>query len=130
MVKRLVATLALLMAATSARADWTRGWDTTDTVLQLAFTATTAVDWLQTVHFTQRKIGGYQHEETNPVLGRYPSRAWVNTAIPLSIVGHALVSWLLPKPYRAMWQASWIGVEAYAVGRNFGAGVSVSMPWS
>lgn len=102
-----------------------QNWTTGDTVLESAFVAGAVVDWAQTRSLGSRRcVTDSQqiqscHWESNALLGRNPSRATVNTYFPLVILGHAAVSALLPRPYRTIWQAVWIGVEVTAVRTNY-----------
>ncbi len=100
-------------------------WTTLDTVLQSAFVAIVIVDWQQTREFTGCRDKYPDKYETNPLLGPHPSAREVNQVIVGSIVVHSAVAYLLPKPYRTVWQAVWIGVEAQAVSANYSAGISM-----
>ncbi len=132
-------TLAILLTlglAASAEA-WPDKWDAVDTIGEAVTIGLIVVDWGQTSWATQyhRKIEPSRHvcyAETNPILGRYPSKGRVNTYFALAIVGHAAIAYALPKkieflgvkiPARQVWQAVWIGIEANQVYRNYQIGV-------
>jgi hypothetical protein len=106
------AVAAALAVAAPARADeWTR----TDTVLELGLVALSVTDFGQTSWFLSNRPHAY---ETNPLLGRHPSRARVATFGALGLASHLAVARLLPQPYRRLWQLAGIGVEVDAVTSN------------
>ncbi len=86
------------------------------------------VDWGQTIRFTQREA--YRvYEETNPLLGRHPSRAAVNAYFPLALGLYALGVWALPAPWRDILLAGGLAVEADAVASNAREGIAPAAPW-
>src|SRR5512133_3679909 len=132
-MRKIVLAIAILcLAPTVPKAedvttyDWSRGWSRGDTYRQLAFSSIVLVDWSQTIDFTQNK----GLSEMNPILGEHPSRARINTLIPLAILGHAAVSYMLPKgDLRGVWQSVFISLEIGAVSRNVIYGAGVAVPW-
>lgn len=104
-------------------------WTAKDTILELTFIGITTVDWMQTIRFTQDSSWMANHTEMNPILGSNPSRAKVNTLIPLAMLGHFAVARILPQPWRAIWQMTWITVEGAAVANNTALGIGLSVPW-
>ena len=117
-------TLALLLAAPAARADTSWAWGPGDLALEATFAGVTTVDWLYTLEFTQHRERYNGVTEWNPLLGKTPSRAKVNTLIPLAIVGHVAVASALPHgPLRTIWQAAWTYVELDAVRANWAWGI-------
>jgi len=98
-----------------------------DLALQSVFTLVTCYDWVQTKEF--RREGPGQKYEKNPILGKEPSQERVNTLIFGAIIGHALVTYALPKKYREYWQVSFISIEAVAVSANHRNGVRVIGNW-
>lgn len=116
----------------SSKFDFYRGWDTTDTLFQVTYTAIHVIDWGQTV-YTARNPRKY--EEENNILGGHPTVGKVNSYFIITGIGHAVVSWALPKkiniagfnvPIRNIWQATWICIEAGQVQNNYRIGVKVS----
>lgn len=102
-------------------------WTKADTQRQLVYTALHVIDWGQT-----RYIATHEHiyetklvYETNPILGKRPSIQEVDIYFASTLVGHAVVSYLLPPKYRAGWQMLWIGVELNQVSANYNIGVNV-----
>lgn len=111
-------------------------WDAGDTALQIMFVAVTATDWLQTRTMAKNgwMLDGKQHHERNILLGKYPDETKVNLMIGAGILGHTLVSMLLPKtinvgsasiPARTIWQMFFISVECWAVEHNYSAGIRI-----
>jgi hypothetical protein len=96
-------------------------WTTADSVRQGVFTGLNLIDCEQTKKF----IRNPHMYEKNPIMGRHPSQTRINNLCALSIVGHAGVSYLLPRGWRDGWQYIWIGVEAEAVHHNYAIGVRV-----
>lgn len=118
--------LLIFCAAVPAAAEDAREWTTLDTALQTAFVAITLVDWAQTQQ-SVRNREHYLYVETNPVLGKYPSKGRVNAVIGASILAHTAISYSLPKPWRTVWQSVWIGIETQAVRQNHAVGLGVSL---
>lgn len=83
-------------------------WTESDTQRQLVLAALAAVD-IAATDYAIRQEGG--PSEGNPLLGSHPSseRLWGLGAA--AVAGHALVSWLLPREARDIWQAAGISVE-------------------
>jgi hypothetical protein len=98
--------------------------------LQAAFLGAGALDWGQTIKFTQdptyQELG---HREMNPILGPHPSRTRVNVYMPLALAAHTLGVWALPRPYRNILQIGGLGLEGWAVHNNAKKGVSPTWPW-
>lgn len=63
--------------------------------------------------------------ETNSLLGKYPSVGETNNYFAFAILGHAAISYLLPRAWREGWQYVWIGVEANQVNRNRSLGIKL-----
>ena len=119
-------------------------WEAIDYTLQASTVGLLLFDWMQTRRFTKggrpsiirtdrtwRFEGGATTTETNPLLGRYPSKGRLAAYFLSCMVGHTAVSMLLPKPYRPIWQGVWIGLESGYVAHNMHVvgGVRLSIPW-
>jgi hypothetical protein len=87
-------------------------WKKHDTALELAFVATAAVDWHQTMSIT----AGCQ--ETNPMIGTCGNVVPPSVYFPIVIVLHAAVAAVLPRPWREIFQSFTIGVEANTIYTN------------
>lgn len=111
----------LMLIVTPARA-WFDPWTKTDYALQGILLVLDVMDYNQTMQFTQKKT----HYEDNKLLGEYPSRSRVNNYFLGLAVLHVAVAMTLPKPYRTMWQGTFIGIEGYCVRHNYRAGIRVS----
>jgi hypothetical protein len=59
-----------------------------------------------------------EQHEMNPVLGSHPKNGKVYAWMGSIMVGHAAVAYLLPKPFRGVWQSTFIGMELSAVRNN------------
>lgn len=120
---------ALLLYASEARAEgrsWK--WSRVDVGVQATFIAITALDWSQTIDFTQDPDSNIP--ETNPILGPEPSRARVNVYMPLAMLGHTAVAAALPHgKLRTLWQTTWIAIETKMVVSNYRLGIGLSLPW-
>jgi hypothetical protein len=83
-------------------------WTTLDWTLQGVGSALIVIDMCQTVEFTSRGV-----RETNPLIGPHPSH---RTVLIAGAVGMGLfwgTAYLLPKPWRTMFQSSVVGIESY-----------------
>ncbi len=67
-----------------------------------------------------------ERAETNIFLGDHPSLGKVNSWFAGTLVAHTAVSYILPKPWRTIWQSVWIGIEGETVRRNYALGISVT----
>ncbi len=99
-------------------------WSKTDILLQLGFAGLAFVDAMQTVYFIEH--GGH---EANPFLGGHPSKQEIALGVGGLILGHVVVSAILPKPWRSVWQGAGIGVEIMATAHNHSRGIQLSVPW-
>lgn len=116
--------LALIAALTLGSPDDPHRWTAADTALQATFIVLTTVDWMQT-HEALRYHPTIVYEEQNPFLGKFPSNRRINVMIGGSIAGHTIVAYLLPKPYRTLWQLTFIAVEGGTIYANHQAGIRV-----
>lgn len=97
-----------------------RNWTRADSAREAAYLALHVADWGQTLDIADHPE---KWHETNPVLGSHPSRGEVNGWFAATALLHPVVSYLLPKPYREMWQYGTIGLELYCVGNNYSVGI-------
>ncbi len=122
-MKKIIVILFFILAAPAFASDNSK-WTWGDTALEAAFAGITAMDWDQT-----RALANHYDPyvwETNPLLGHHPSVSRVNAYFPLYIVTHAAVAYVLPKPWRTIFQSIWIGYESDQVYNNrkkYSAGV-------
>lgn len=93
MKKLLITILLILIVPVIAHSNELYHWSTEDTSIETTFAIFTIIDWWRTKTFT-RNPDEYMDE-------RYIS----------SIIGHAAVSYYLPRPYRELWQTVWIRVD-------------------
>jgi hypothetical protein len=93
-------------------------WTVSDTLVEALFATLVYVDWKQTIEFTQNPDKYPNCFETNPLLGKHPSRSEINAVIGGSLLAHALIARSLSQPYRGWWQFLWIGIEADVIHTN------------
>ena len=98
-------------------------WTAMDSAMEAVSVSTILFDGFQTHQLLferpNNRDGGYQFIETNPVLGRRPSRAkfWIYES---SVVGlHIGVAAMLPKPWRTIFQSVTIGMQGVTIYYNW-----------
>ncbi len=101
-------------------------WTKADTARELAFTAVVVLDWGTTLDIERAHQESPWIHETNPILGRHPSRAKVNLYIPAGILLHFLAARAMPARWRAAFQSASIFIEAGAVSHNFAVGLRLN----
>ena len=101
---------------------WGKDWTREDTYRQSVLTVLLVVDWGQTRYIAKHPL---QHKEMNQFLGEHPSVGRVNNYFAASILGHAVISYILPPDWRKGWQYVWIGIEFGVVQRNHSIGIKV-----
>jgi hypothetical protein len=121
---------ALAGCASVARADGLNldPWTREDTYRQAAVTALLLADWQQTRHMAKQRCptsnpqcavpfgeGGFAEN----FIGSHPSVGQVNNYFVAGIVGHAAISYVLPRGWREGWTYVWIGIEAQTVRTNY-----------
>lgn len=117
-MKYLACGILLFLALSPAIATAGDRWEREDYILQATWSTIHVIDWVQ----TRRGLDdGYS--EGNPIMGTDPSIGTVNTYFAATLIGHALISVLLPKETRPYWQMYWIGASATIVGHNMVVGV-------
>ncbi|MDO8536816.1 MAG: hypothetical protein Q7R94_01055 [bacterium] len=97
-------------------------WTKTDTLLELGYASLHITDWGQTLTISRDP----RFAEGNPILGPKPPRGKVNVYFAGTLVGHVLVSRLLPRKPRRVFQILTIGIEGFVVAHNFKHGVKPS----
>jgi hypothetical protein len=119
---------------------WTKDWTTADTGRQSALTALLVVDWGQTLYVAEhpripcfKDISGVifycanlqENGFARYFIGTHPSVGKVNNYFAASIIGHAMIAYVLPSAWRHGWQYVWIGAEANTVERNRHIGIKI-----
>jgi hypothetical protein len=127
-------------------------WTTQDTILQSAFTGITLIDIWQTYNFlytsqhtyqytteqeyTNIKTGNKenrtqthtgQYYETNFFLGENPSKFKFFTLTSLALLSHLFISYILPYPFRTIWQIAWSCIEIKYVYHNYQMGIRIGI---
>lgn len=98
-------------------------WSKTDIALEAVYTTLHVIDWGQTLNIADNP---YRYYETNPILGKCPSRSDVNVYMASSLVLHTIVTAVLPKEYRPWFQAVTIGIEGAMLINNFNLGIKTA----
>lgn len=103
---------------------WFDKWTTEDTILQIGFSSLIVIDTLQTRYFLglpkfYDEKYEYEHTEGNPILGNRPSALKLYSYNSICLVGHLIISYILPKPYRNLWQFCWISIQTEVVHHNY-----------
>ena len=116
--------LAVAVADSSAAPRWweKNDWTHTDTALQLSYTALHIADWGQTLDIENHP----DRFETNPVLGRYPTRGEINTYFASTLALHWLIARLLPQKWRSQFQLGTIALEFDVISDNHSAGIRLN----
>ena len=117
--------LLLLLFTVSVSAADNQTWASSDTSLQSAFIVLTFMEWRQTREFSIHRDRYSESYKVNPLLSRDPSARDANRAAAASLLVHTGLAFVLPKPYRTIWQSFWIGVQGGAVLSNYVACISV-----
>jgi len=95
-------------------------WTKTDKILEGTYLTLHCADWLQT-----RSADWNEFYETNPILGRAPSKGKVDLYFLTTGILHPVITHFIPQEYRVYWQSITIGIEAGAVGNNFHIGMGI-----
>lgn len=98
--------------------EWTqenKKWET-------AYMATHLIDWGQTLEIARNP----KYYETNPILGKTPTRGEVNRYFLITGIGHYLISRYLDD-YRLAWQKTTFFIELGVVTRNASIGIKMSL---
>jgi len=105
-------------------------WTTADTAREVTYLGLHVADWGQTLDIAEND----DFYETNPVLGKQPSRGEVNRYFALTGLTHVAISAVLPNEAtfmshdwnpRASWQYVSIAVEGSTVYRNYKIGIRI-----
>jgi hypothetical protein len=96
-------------------------WTNTDTALAVTYAGLAIVDLGQTINGAETTNG----HEMNPLLGRHPSRDKLIAFTALYVPLNTYIAYRLPHPYRRIWQALTIAVDAACVAHNYSIGLKV-----
>jgi len=116
--------LLFLVVSFSANAEMFDEWSSDDSIRQAVATSTIIIDWGQTLDISS-KCENTSIYETNPILGRCPSRGEVNKYFAASVGVNYLISRALPKKYRKGWQYMTIVYQAGFISNNYNLGIKV-----
>ncbi|MDH4274172.1 MAG: hypothetical protein OEW08_03950 [Gammaproteobacteria bacterium] len=99
-------------------------WNNSDSAFESAYLLTHVADWGQTRDIAARCNGG-RYYETNLIMGTCPSIATVNTYFISTAILHISASYLLPTPYRRIFQAGTIGMQIGYINNNANIGLNL-----
>jgi hypothetical protein len=127
-MKKVILVLMMIAIVSPGFAYQVDPWTTQDTVLQLTFTISFIIDVWQTYTFLySEKYQKQNYYETNLILGENPSKVKLFTYNSVCVLSHTIISFLLPQPFRMIWQCIWIAVEIYAIRNNYEIGVRIKI---
>lgn len=98
-------------------------WTESDSKRQLVALGLLAGDWAQTRSIAKDPDNWH---EINKILGQHPSAGKVNNYFATAMVGHTLLSGMLPPEQRKWLQYATSGLEAYMMYKNRRLGVGMS----
>lgn len=111
----IVALLLFSQAAFSAD-KWSNG----DIAREAVYLVLHTVDWKQTRYVVAHPD---EYHETNPILGKYPSKKRVDAHFATTALMHVAAVNFMPEKWRPVFQYLSIGVEAGYVGNNYRIGI-------
>ncbi|MEK6748520.1 MAG: hypothetical protein AABY83_04860 [Pseudomonadota bacterium] len=117
----------VLMISLSATVMFSRpalAWTGSDSAFEAAYLLTHVADWGQTRDIAVRCESG-RYFETNLVMGRCPNIASVNTYFVSTALLHMGASYLLPAPYRRIFQTGTIGMQIGYINNNANIGLNL-----
>ena len=97
-------------------------WNKQDTILETTWLIIHIIDYRQTLFISDNYNKYY---ERNPILGKYPSKDKINYYMLTTGLIHPVVSYILPKKYRTMWQGITILGSGYCVLNNYSIGIKM-----
>ena len=137
-MKTIAVVIMIVLFAVPAHAEYrfAENWTWKDTAYEAVNQSLFIVDWGQTRHMARQewKWEGNYYSENCPFLSKRPTTSEVDTMIPIGMVAHLLISLALPPEAkvfdfkinpRRIWQVFFIGIEAAAIGNNYGTGVRI-----
>ncbi len=119
-MKKLLLIILLFFPATAYAGDWNK----VNTALELSHAAVLTLDWGQTRWIAANPQSGY-FERVNPYLGKHPSVGKVDTWFIAWELLHPAISYLIPNPYRYIWQGLTLACEVDLTAHNYAIGIGV-----
>lgn len=96
-------------------------WTRRDTAIQAFSIALRVVDWSQTRYIAKHPEKYY--ERVNWILPEHPSTKQVDLYFASAIIGEAVITYFLPRPWREVFQGIQIGSSSSCVMMNFRIGI-------
>jgi hypothetical protein len=101
-------------------------WTTADTARQAVVTSLLIIDWGQTRYIAKNPVLYAEGDHARSFIGPHPSTGKVDNYFSAAIIGHAAVSYILPRGFRDAWQYIWIGAEIGEIHHNKVIGIRIS----
>jgi len=122
----IISLLIILFAVLTSQAEAAENpnaWSWQDTTLQGIFSVVLAMDYSQTLYGSRHP---QEYGEMNSILKDHMEQNVITEYFVAYLIGHAVISYLLPRPWRTAWQGIYIGMEATTVNNNrqYGAGLN------
>ena len=125
-MKKTILILIIILAIPASSYAWERApenrWTMENTLWEGFNVIVQTIDWGQSYNIVNNPDRYY---ETNKLLGPHPSKKEVDKFFITSIVGHAVISYVLPKDYRQAWQLITLGMHIENAGKNYAIGLRV-----
>lgn len=112
---------ALLLASLSFEA-FADEWTTKDTLLESTYVVFHTIDWRQTQDISKH----LNMREKNPILGKHPTNAKINTYFASTLALQYGIAKLLPSDLRTIWLLSGITLEYSVTKSNKQIGLQVN----
>ena len=125
-MKKIIITILIILGITSNCSAWEYKhdpWTIQDSILQTIVIGTILIDSCQTYTFLYTK--DYNVYETNPILGKHPSKEKFVAYWGISLIAHTGISYILPKPARTIWQSITISIQSYCIYKGYELGIRV-----
>lgn len=113
--------IVLLFNCSMAQASDT--WTKRQMVLQGMTSFSYIIDWGQTLDIVANPDEYY---ETNPILGKHPSKNDVHLYFTSLIASHLLITHLLPTKYREPWLSGTLMVSVGYINNNYSLGLRIN----
>lgn len=104
-----------------ARVKEPKRWTEEDTKKEALYAILHGIDWAQ----TRDAIGRKGYKEANPILGSKPTDKNINEYMAGTLLGHILLSRILPPDKRKLFQNGTIGLELGVTGNNKHVGANI-----
>lgn len=94
-----------------------------DIIREITWLGIHAIDYGQTLEIARHPD---KYKELNPILGKHPSVNNVNIYMITTALLHPIISYILPKEYRVIWQYVTISTSTICVINNYSIGIKIN----